>query len=285
MSILKSFTPYELEMTGSEIYRKVGIPKATAHRIITTLTGGGLLNRNEKTGKYMIGHVLYQLGSLYLDTIDIFKAAKPVMETMNDLTNEDVVLGILNKGNIVLVMKEESHHNFRIGRHVGSTFPAYASSMGKALLSELTKTELDSLYPEEILEPVTEKTITSKTKLELVLEEVKKTGVAFDKESGLIGVEGIASVIRDTSGKAVATICISMPVFRSNQAKRKRLANLIKMGSHLVSSRLGYQGMGNPVRDVEEIRSWWEQNQVTSDSQAKSDSHTVPISHIGNIAE
>ncbi len=264
VSILRSFSQAEFELSSADISRKVGLHRATTHRMLGALTACGLLNRNEKTNQYTIGPLLYQLGTLYLDTIDVFKAAKPVMETLKDLTSEDVLMGMLNRGDMVIVMKEESKFDFKIGRHIGESIPAYASSMGKALLSELTEAEIDNLYPKERLQPATKKTITSKTELKRVLEKVRKTGVALDREGGRIGVEGISSVVRGAKGKAAAALCVSMPIFRANQAKRTRMAKLVKMGTDLINSKLGYQNANNAISEVQDICSWWEKQEHMS---------------------
>jgi len=257
VSILKSFTPSYLELSGAEISRKVNLHRATTHRMLTALTEYGMLRRIGKTGKYTVGPLLYQMGTLYLDTIDVYKAAKPIMEILRDLTREDIVMGMLERGNMVLIMKEESNLDFRIGRHVGESIPAYASSMGKALLSELTDAEVDNLYPGEKLQPVTEKTITTKSELKKLLHEVAETSIAFDQESGRIGVEGVASLVRDATGKAIASLCVSMPIFRANPARRQQLAKLVKMSAALVSSHLGYQDSDKPIPNIREIQSWW----------------------------
>jgi len=263
ISVLKCFTPEQPELRGTEIAQKVGIHKTTAHRMLATLAEEGLLDRDVKTGKYMIGPALYAMGSLYLSTTDVLKTAMPVVKALNDLTGEAVNIGIREKHNIIVVMKEESNYPVRFYHHIGSVMPAYASAMGKALLSELTEEELDSLYPEEKLQPLTKKTIATKTGLKLELEEIRKTGVSFDREGLYEGAEGIASVVRDASGKAIAGMSISVPVFRLQQIGHEGLlATLIKMGSSLVSYRLGYQDTVNPVRSIEEIRSWWEQNRL-----------------------
>lgn len=268
VSVLKSFTPDELELGGAEISRKVGIPKTTAHRMLTSLSEGGLLEQNGKTGKFRIGPALYTLGSLYLSTTDILIAAKPVIETVNDLTKETVNISILDRNNITLIMKEESKHAFRLATHIGSIIHAYASAMGKALLSELTEAEIDSLYPEEKLPPLTNKTISTKTELKRELEQIRKTGIAFDREGSYEGVEAIGSVTRNANGKAAAAMSIAVPVFRMNEANRKRLTTLVRLGVSLISYRLGYQDTQYPVRDIKEIYSWWKQNKLDSASQA-----------------
>jgi DNA-binding IclR family transcriptional regulator len=133
--------------------------------------------------------------------------------------------------------------------------------VGKALLSELSDAEINSLFPEEKLQQVTNKTIDSKTKLKLELEQIRKTGISYNKGGLFEGGEGIGSIIRDAKGVAIAGLSITMPVFRIEQFGRNRLAELIRMGAILISYRLGYQGEAKPVHDVQEIRSWWEQSQ------------------------
>jgi DNA-binding IclR family transcriptional regulator len=260
VAILKSFTPDALEMGVTDVAHKVGMPKSTTHRLLATLTQTGLLDRNKETLKYTIGPDLFLLGSLYLKTMDIVKAADPVIKTMNELTNEAVSVAILDRGNVVIVMKEESRYAFRYAVHVGSMFPAYASAMGKALLSELDEEELNNLYPNEKLTPVTEKTIISKTELKKELQEIKEKGISFDPEGSFEELEGIASKIQNASGIKVAAVAITVPVFRLNKEYRERLATLVKMGAGLISYRLGFQISSQHLRDTEEIRSWWQEH-------------------------
>lgn len=265
--VLKSFSPSDLELTPAEISRRVRIPKTTTYRIIATLTKNGLLECNENTGKYRVGPELYFLGSLYLGTTDIVKAAEPVTKELNRLTSEAFNVSIFDNGHVVVVMKEESKSFFRFAVHIGSIIPAYASSMGKALLSDLTDEKIDSLYPDEKLRPVTKKTIVNKKELKKELEQIRKTGVSFSDGGTYDSLFGIASLIRDASGKGVAALSINLPTFKIDLVNKEKLATLVKMGANLISYRLGYQNMVNPVRNIRQIISWWEQDQLGSESE------------------
>lgn len=236
----------------------------TAHRIVTTLTQGGLLERTMRGDKYRIGPEFYILGSLYLQGTDLLRATEPVSKTLNDLTGEAVAVSILNQDNVVLVAKEESKHGFRVATHAGSILVAYASAMGKALLSELTEADVDSILPSEELKPMTKNTITIKGELKRELEKIRETGLSFDIEGNYEGLIGIASVVRDATGRAVAAMSIGLPTFRADQAARDRVSTLVKMGAQLISYRLGYHDKAHPVRDLEEIRTWWKQNKLAS---------------------
>ena len=266
--VLKCFTPEQVEFSVAEIAQRLGIHRTTAYRIMMTLMEDGLLQRDEKTEKYTIGPILYALGSLYLSTTDIIKAASSVTKILNELTRESVNLGIFDKGNVIFIMKEETNHAVHVPRHVGAVIPAYGSAMGKAMLSELDEETLDRIYPNERLIPTTEKTIKTKTELKKELKEIKKTGVSIDREGSWIGVEGIGSVIRDASGRVTAAVSISGPIYRITDTLRAQWSALVKLGASLISFRLGYQDEGNPIRDVEEIRAWWQQNILDSASQA-----------------
>ena len=60
----------------------------------------------------------------------------------------------------------------------------------------------------------------------------------------------------------------SIQSIRFGENSSKSLAKLIRMGASLVSYRFGYQGEDNPVRDIQEISSWWEKNKMDSTSYA-----------------
>jgi DNA-binding IclR family transcriptional regulator len=269
VSILNCFTPEKLELSAYEISKITGIPMTTTYRILADLDKGRLLERNPNSGKYMIGIDLYFLGSLYLSTQDILKAADPVVKMLNDLTNETVFMSVFDKGNVVLTLKEESRHAFRFSHTIGTILPAYATAMGKAFLNELTVSEIDRLYPLEDLKPLTNNTIRTKAELRQELSRIGEKGVAFANEEGFEGIVAVADLIRGADGRAIAALSIDIPTFRSSQDFLNRLASLVKMGARLISFRLGYSDTENAVRDIEDLRTEWNKQLSDSTSQTK----------------
>jgi len=264
ISVLKSFTPERPKLTASEIYKGNELSKATALRILSTLTQEGLLDYDLSTRRYKIGMEVYFLGSMYLSTTDIIVAAEPVTEALNIMTSEAVNVSILNKGYVTIILKQEPQHPFRWGVHIGKTSPAYCSSMGKAILSDYSDEEIDAIYPEENLQKMAAKTVSTRTALKRELEEIRRTGVAFNIEGDIQGINGVGAAIRDNHGRSIAGVSFSFPIFRTNEARLKSLAKLIRMGASLISYRLGYRDPNNQVRDIKELHSWWEQNKSSS---------------------
>jgi len=256
LNLLRDFSPQEPVLGASELARKVQLPVSTVHRLLGVLVEGGMLSRDGR-GRYMVGPSLYAIGTLYLRTTDISEASRPILTVLNDLTSESINVSIFADGNVVLIMKEESKHAFRVAQQVGSVYPAYASSMGKAVLGQLPEAEIDRLYPHEQLPPLTELTITSRTQLKEELREVRRGGVAFDLEGSYRGVVCVASPIRDASGNAVAAMSISGPLIRMQPGLRERFAPLVKLGAQVISYRLGYQDHESPRPSVEAIEALW----------------------------
>jgi DNA-binding IclR family transcriptional regulator len=203
---------------------------------------------------------MYMQGSLYLSTTDILSAAEPVTKALNDITGEAVNMSIIDRAYSTIVLKEETKYRFRWGIHIGHSTLAYSSSMGKALLSELSDEEIDKLYPEENLKKITPKTVATKTELKRELEKIRKTGIAHIVEGDTPGISGVAAIIRDAGSKSVAAMSFSFPRFRVKKARRDILTKLIKLGASLVSYRLGYRDPNNQVHDVRDLYTWWEQN-------------------------
>lgn len=255
-SLLKCFTHERTELSALEISRISKIPTATTYRILSGLTDSQFLERNSNTGKYMIGPELYFLGNLYINTASIYQAAEPVLDLLNNLTGEAIFMAILKRDEILFIMKKESRHALRLSRFVGDMVPAHATSLGKALLSELSDEDLDALYPVEQLKTITPKTVTTKAELKKQLAEIKKSGIAFDSEGSYEGSAGTASVIRDASGNAVAAMSLAAPLVRFTPAKIQLFSELIKRGSALVSYRLGYKK--SDMSSIEDLRHWWE---------------------------
>lgn len=256
-NILKAFSAEEPEIALGDITKKLGLPKATGHRILLNLTKHGILERLSENGRYRLGHLVYTLGNIYLLTTDILKAAGPVIGALNRMTSEDVNLGILEGNRVVVILREQSKHPFRVNFHVGKIFLAHASAMGKAMLSELSESEIYKLYPEEKIEKITDKTVATRTELKQQLEQIRARGYSHNKEEAFDGVEAFGSVVRDYSGKVIAGLSIGVPVSRSNKWLSRRLPKLVRMGASLVSYTLGYEGEENPVLTIEEIEHWW----------------------------
>ncbi len=254
VSVLKTFTARQHELSGAEVARLTGLSVTTTHRLLACLMKDGLLSRNEKTLKFTIGPEMFRIGSIFLFASNLVTAADPIVRELNEMTNEAISVAVRDQDYVTIILREESKFSVALIVHIGSILQAHATSVGKALLSELTDDEIDRLYP-EALPRITSKTIQTRTELKRELGRIRVSGIAFSREEAAQGDVAIASLIRDTSGRAVASVAIGVPVFRLNKRKESILAELVSMAAGLISYRLGYQG--KVVKDFAAVRAWW----------------------------
>ncbi len=124
---------------------------------------------------------------------------------------------------------------------VGRRAPIHCTALGKVLLAYLLEEERKKILDKKGLPRFTEKTVTSKRKLEKELCKVKEEGFALDRGEHEKDVRCIASPIRDHDGKVIATISISAPAFRIDLDKQENLKRVLIEASKGISKRLGWR--------------------------------------------
>jgi len=257
LSILKLFTAETTQLSAPDIVGRVEMHKTTTYRMLAELADQGFLARNEMTGKYSIGPVMYLLGSLYQQSDSLQVAAAPVVTLLSDLTGEACSLAILSEDVVVHVLLGETCHEVGWDRFIGMTLPAHTCALGKSLLSALTEEEIDRLYPEETLRSRTPHTVTSRSALKAELAQVRATGVAIDDEGCVPGVAGRGSPVLDHRGTTVAAFSVSVPVFRFPDSLHPLYASAARLSAQLVSYRLGFRSRDISITSLEQLQSWW----------------------------
>ncbi|MGD0997235.1 MAG: IclR family transcriptional regulator C-terminal domain-containing protein, partial [Thermoleophilia bacterium] len=114
----------------------------------------------------------------------------------------------------------------RIVSEIGARFPLHATANGKALLAALSPDEVYELLPKR-LPASTKNTVTDRETLLRELDEIRKTGVARDREEFTIGISAVGTAVRDAVG-SVAAITVVVPVTRFDGSEAQITAALVR---------------------------------------------------------
>jgi len=224
----------------TEISKKLGLYPSTIHRILDTLKCRGYVEQDPKTQKYRLGLKLLELGMAKLHQIDLVKEAIPYLRELVQKCNETVHLGVVERGEVLYLAKEESSQTIRMISYIGKRAPLHCTALGKILLAYMSEEERKKILEEKGLPRLTENTITNNQELEKELEQVRKQGFALDREENEKNVQCIAAPIRNYQGKVIAALSISSPSFRINEDIQKKLKEELLKTSESLSKRLGY---------------------------------------------
>jgi DNA-binding IclR family transcriptional regulator len=216
VSVLECFlaTP---ELGATEVARRVGVAKSTAHRVLVTLAASGLLDRTGG-GRYRLGIRLYDYGQLAIDRLYLRELALPVLAELRDQIGETVQLGIPSGAEVLYVDRLEGTNGLRF--HSGSyrRVPGHSSSTGKAIAA------FNPTVREAVLEAGfvahTTRTPTTRGAYLASLDEIRRKGYAASIEEFEVGLSSVAAPILLSSGRAeplaVAAISVAGPTPRVN---------------------------------------------------------------------
>src|SRR5262245_11544922 len=179
--LLKAFSEDEVDIGISDLARRLGIAKSTAHRLAVTLMSEGLLEQERDSGKYRLGVALFRLGALVRRRMDVSNEARPYLYDLREKVNESVHLAILDGTEIMYVYNLESTHAIRMRSDIGVRKPAYCTAEGQAILAFAPAEVVDQVV-EAGLEPRTPKTITSPDRFLKALAAVRQRGCAIEDE-------------------------------------------------------------------------------------------------------
>jgi IclR family pca regulon transcriptional regulator len=210
-------------MTLSEIAARAGLPAATARRCLNTFEELGYVTRNGR--QFLLRPKVLEIGAVYLESMDIESLTRTHLEEMARETGDSAAMAVLSGTEIVYVARASVRTLVRMEAHVGSHFPAHATSMGRVLLAGLSPERLAAYFATAKFEALTEKTVTDRAELERIIAATRRNGYAVVEEELAHGVVALAVPVHDAAGRVVASL---------NTSSHMRQAN----GASLVSSRL-----------------------------------------------
>jgi DNA-binding IclR family transcriptional regulator len=204
--VLRALDGEHQGLSLAQLADRIGLPPSTVHRIVTALATEGLLAIAPPAGKVRIGPEFANLASP--SQAELWTAAEPYMRRIFDETGETVDCSVLDGDRVRVIYGIPARHHLRVAPDVGSAFPLHCSSKGRALLAAYPPEAAARMLP-DVLEHFTEKTVTDRSKVLEILDTVRKTGIAYNREEATRGVCTAAIAIRARSGTWLA---ISVPV-------------------------------------------------------------------------
>ena len=117
----------------SDLSRDLQIPKSTLLPILQTLCERHYLNQTE-AGRYSAGTALFSLGASFSGCFPVLDFVRGQLKDLVDIVGETCYFGVLDDGLVLYLEKVDSPQPLRVLTNTGKRLPAYAASIGKALL-------------------------------------------------------------------------------------------------------------------------------------------------------
>jgi DNA-binding IclR family transcriptional regulator len=241
IDLLETFAENPAWTSLADLHVRTGFPRSSLHGLLRTLRDAGWIETDTGGTRFRLGVRALICGTAYLDRDAAMPHATEALERVREQTGFTAHYARLSGAQVVYLETRESRHSMHLVSRVGRTLPAYATSLGKALLAELTESELTGLLPKS-LAPLTENTITSRDKLHDELAVVRERGYAFEHEEGTAGVACVAAVVPYRIPATDALSC-SMPAAQATDSETRRIGELLAEVTDDLSQRLRRAGI------------------------------------------
>ena len=171
LEVLRAFTRDRPHMTLSEVAARAGLPPATARRCLNTFEELGYVTRSGR--QFILRPKVLEIGAAYLESMDIEQLTRNHLEQMARETGDSAALSVLDGTEIVYVARASVRTLVRLEAHVGSRFPAHATSMGRVLLAGLGGERLQWYFDHARFTALTERTVVDPVKLASVIRPLR----------------------------------------------------------------------------------------------------------------
>lgn len=237
--ILELVAEHPDKLGVTELGRRLGVHKATASRLVSTLAGAGLVERAPGTEMYRPGFGLVRLATTALADLDVVRQARSVLEDLAEDTQETVNLGVLEADEVVNVDQVAGSHAVVNVNWVGKRTPLHCTSNGKVLLAHLPEREWDRILG-GTLERRTARTITDPVVLLGQLRRARARGYAYTVEELEAGLNAVAAPVRGASGEVAAAVSVAGPAYRVTKERIPELARAVVEAGAEISRRMGF---------------------------------------------
>jgi DNA-binding IclR family transcriptional regulator len=173
----------------SELARRAGLSKSTAHGLLAALTDEGFVRPLDEGRGYALGPQLIDLGEM-ARAQQLLSAAQEEVNYLALTTGETVFFGQVTGNRVVILCRSESSRSLRLSAPVGSSVPLLAGALCKAYTAALPP---ESSFPDGLHLPAyTDRSITSAGALRREATIARDRGYATERGEYLPGIAAAA---------------------------------------------------------------------------------------------
>jgi IclR family pca regulon transcriptional regulator len=238
-AVLLAFDADHPRPTVVELAKLTGLSRPSVRRILLTLQSMGYVTCVD--GRWILTARVLSIAQHYSASNALLGAAMPRLMRVAELTQESASLGLLDDVDVVYAARVPVRRIMSIDVSVGTRVPAYATSMGRALLAWSPPNTVQSVLDRTRFEKLADSTIIDPGELMRELESVRATGYALVVEELEKGLISLSAPVFDSTQAVVGAIACSTSTARYTADEfRKRVARTVVESAAELSADVGY---------------------------------------------
>jgi IclR family pca regulon transcriptional regulator len=208
LRVIETFNHDRRQLALSDIAKLLNLPRASVRRTLHTLVALGYAEVDGRM--FRLTPQILGLARAYLQSNAITDVLQPAVERLSEATGESCSAAVLHGQDIVMIAHASPKRVIPVSAQIGFRLPAFATSLGRAMLASLGDRELDIFLSRVQPKKLTKFTILDKAELRKLILNVRKTGYAVADQEVEIGFRSIAIPLRKHDGRVIAALNVGV---------------------------------------------------------------------------
>jgi IclR family transcriptional regulator, pca regulon regulatory protein len=245
LKVARAFDRGSPKMRISDMAARAGLSRASARRYLLTLKELGYVG-SDRDWFYPTPRIL-ELGYSFIAAARLENFVEPILKKLSDQTDAAAHFAVLDNDETLCLGSVFSQKMFGFFISIGARHPAYAGSLGKALLSGLADEQLDAYLASVRRVAHTSETLTSAVALRVETVAIRSNGYTVNRGELNPGIVGIAVPIRNRDHKVVAVVNANwVSVHSVRNADIKRCLGPLRDAASQIEMRLSSGAVPTP---------------------------------------
>lgn len=207
LALIQVFSVDHPKLTVPQAAKLSGMTNSAARRFLLTLVHEGFA---ETDGRYYwLTPKALRIGQAYVDSAQLPRMLRPVVEQVARATQEHVSVGTRDGDEIVHIVRSRYSHIASLSIRPGSRVPMYCTGSGRLWLAALAEEELEAYFARVTLEPRTPYTCTDRERLREELRTIARQGYAELDQEFEVGMRVLGVPLLDRHGRLRSTLAIT----------------------------------------------------------------------------
>ncbi|HCJ28001.1 MAG TPA: IclR family transcriptional regulator [Pseudomonas sp.] len=213
LEIIEAVAAAKEPLSPTALAERLGIPKASAHRLVQTLEKEGFVQFGLRGG-LLPGDRLHATAVNILGSGRHKALRQAILRELSDEIGETCGLSVPDGLDMLYFDRVQTNWPLQINLPIGSHTPLWCTASGKLYLASLPLEQLEKILPRLPIRQLARNTITDLSALRDDLARVREEDLATDSEEFIDGMVACAVPVRDGRGELSACLFTHAPVIR-----------------------------------------------------------------------
>jgi len=224
----------------TEMSKELGVTNNLAFRVMKCLVERGYAEVNN-AGLYQLSTGFFSLGMKLYSRFELRRRARPHLEALCAAVNTTCQLQVPEGENMLVMDVITPEAPFFIQVVPGTRLNYHCNAFGKAVLAFKSEEYVKELLPSK-LSPLTPHSRTGRAEFLKELEQVRQTGIAYDREEYNLGFFCIGAPVFNVAGEPIGGLGLTGLSTLFPHERYQEAEKLVLKCAQSVSLDIGYQG-------------------------------------------